>query len=151
MSQPLEEVEAARAEVVAKVDARRLAGLAAVDAIRFVLYDRVPGRGVELAIHAGTLMLPRRYREEGLAQVAHDAPVTLAKRYPHLSNDERSCVLGIAWCAALHEDPTLGRRALLRARYDRVAADLGDDGLRPRTAVDAWMSEVIAPIAANMR
>jgi hypothetical protein len=151
MSQPLEEVEAVRAEVVAKVDARKLAGLAAVDAIRFVLSDRVPGIGVQLAAHAGTLMLPRRYREEALAQIGHGAPVTLAKRYPHLSNDERSCVLGIAWCAALHDDPTLGRRALLRARYDRVAADLGDEGVKPRTIVDGWMSEVLAPIAANMR
>jgi hypothetical protein len=150
-SQSLEEVEAARAEAVARVDARKTVGLATVDAIRFVLSDRVPGPGVQLAAHAGTLVLPRRYREEALAQIGHGAPVTLARRYPNLSAEDRQCALGIAWAAALHEDPTLGRRALLRARYDRVAADLGDDGARPRTMIDTWLGEVIAPLAASMR
>jgi tellurite resistance protein len=146
-----DEVEEARADAVAAVDSRRAAGLATVDAVRFVLSDRVPGPGVHLAANAGTLVLPRRYREEAMAQVGHGAPVTLAGRHGHLSGEERSAVLGVTWAAALHDDPTIARRALLRARYDRVAHDLGDDGAKARVLVDGWIAEVLAPLATNMR
>ncbi len=145
------DVEAMRNEVVEKVDARRTAGLAVVDGVRFILADRVPGSGVALAAHAGTLLLPRRYREEALSQVAHGAPVTLAKRHHNMSQDERSAVLGVAWAAALHDDPSMGRRALLRSRFDRFAADIGDEGARVRPHVEAAMDEVLAIIASGVR
>ncbi len=147
---PPQELEAARADAIARVDARRLSGLAAVDAVRFVLMDRVPGAGVRLGAQAGHLMLPRRYREEGLAQVAHGAPVQLARRYKDLSSEDKVAVLGLAWAAALHEDPTVARRALLRARHDRVASDLGEDGLRCRAQIDEWVADVLAPAAFPM-
>lgn len=139
-----EDVEAARANAVGRVDARRLAGLATVDYVRYILCDRVPGSGVPLAASAGTLMLPRRYREEALAQVGHGAPVTLAGRYVNLPPEGRGVVLGIVWAAALHEDPTVGRLALLRARYERVANDLGEDGTREREAISTWVEEALA-------
>ena len=45
-------------------------------------------------------------------------------------------MLGVAWAAALADDPTVGRRALLRARWERVAEDLGEDDPSPRELVD---------------
>ena len=151
IAMPIEEVEHLRAEAVHRVDSRRLAGLATVDAARFMLTDRAPGIGVHLAAKAGTLMLPRRYREEALAQIGHGSPVSLAKRYQNLNAEERLTVMGIAWAVGMFEDPSMGRRALLRARHDRVAQDLGDDGTRARVMVDEWISQVLLPVAFNLK
>lgn len=147
---PAMELEVLRNEAVQRVDARRDAGQAAVESIRFVLSDRMPGHGVTLAAKVGALMLPRRYREEALTQVAHGAKPTLAKRHTSLSSEDRQTVLGIAWAAALYEDPSVARRALLRARHDRVAQDLGDEGAKARHAIDEWVSDVLAPAAFPM-
>jgi tellurite resistance protein len=144
------DLEVLRNEAVQRVDTRRLVGLATVDAVRFVLSDRAPGHGVILAAKAGSLMIPRRYREEALAQIGAGTRVTLAKRYPQLTTDDRQTVLGIAWAAAMYEDPSLARRALLRARHDRVAADLGEDGAKPRHGVVSWIEDVLAPAAFPM-
>ncbi|HSO37008.1 MAG TPA: hypothetical protein VLT33_31000 [Labilithrix sp.] len=144
------DLEVMRNDAVARIDTRRLAGLAAVDAVRFVLSDRMPGHGITLAAKAGQLMLPRRYREEALAQVGAGTRVTLAKRYPQLGHDDKHAVLGIAWAAAIYEDPSLARRALLRARHDRVAIDLGEDGNKSRHAIEDWVAEVLAPAAFPM-
>jgi hypothetical protein len=147
---PAIELEALRTEAVQRIDARRDAGQAVVDAIRFILQDRMPGHGVTLAANAGALMLPRRYREEALAQVAHGAKPKLAKRHTSLTSEDRQTVLGIAWAAALYEDPSVARRALLRARHDRVAQDLGDEGGKARLPVDEWIADVLAPAAYPM-
>ncbi|MBS2012306.1 MAG: hypothetical protein JST00_05445 [Deltaproteobacteria bacterium] len=147
---PAMDLEVLRNDAVARIDQRRTVGLATVDAIRFVLSDRVPGTGVTLAAKAGMLVLPRRYREEALAQIGHGTKVTLAKRYTSLSSEDRFSVLGIAWAAALYEDPSVARRALLRARHDRVAADIGDDGAKARAAVEEWFANVLAPAAFPM-
>lgn len=144
------DLEALRSDVVKLIDAQRNVGAASVDAIRFLLSDRMPGHGVTLAAKTGLLMIPRRYRDEVMAQVGHGAKVTLAKRYTALASDDKEAVLGVAWAAALYEDPSLGRRALLRARHDRVAADLGADGAKARQAVDEWVAEVLAPAAYPM-
>jgi hypothetical protein len=147
---PAMDLEVMRNEVVQRIDQRRNLGLAVVDAVRFVLSDRMPGHGVTLAARAGTLVLPRRFREEALAQIGHGARVTLAKRYTSLSSDDRQTVLGVAWAAALYEDPSVARRALLRARHDRFAQDLGDDGNKARHGVEDWFSDVLAPAAFPM-
>lgn len=147
---PVMDLEQVRNEVVKWIDVRRSAGEAAVDAIRFVLYDRMPGTGVTLAAKTGHLMVPRRYRDEVLAHVGHGARVALAKRYGSLPSDDRQMVLGIAWSAALYEDPSLARKALLRARHDRVAADLGEDGAKARHSVEEWMSELLGPAAYSL-
>jgi hypothetical protein len=144
------DLEVLRNEAVQHVDMRRLVGLATVDAIRFVLSDRMPGHGVTLAAKAGHLMLPRRYRDEALAQVGAGARVVLAKRYPQLVTADRQTVLGVSWAAAIYEDPSLARRALLRARHDRVAADLGEDGTKARGAIEDWVTDVLAPAAFPM-
>ncbi len=144
------DLEVLRNEAMSRVESRRLTGLATVDAIRFVLSDRMPGHGITLAAKAGQLMLPRRYREEALAQVGAGTRVTLAKRYPQLGHDDKHAILGIAWAAGLYDDPTLARRALLRARHDRVAIDLGEDGNKSRHAIEDWFAEVLAPAAFPM-
>ncbi len=144
------DLEVLRNDVVQKVEARRNSGQAVVDAIRFVLSDRMPGHGVTLAAKAGMFMIPKRYRDEVMAQVGHGAKVTLARRYTQLSPEDKMMVLGIAWAAALYEDPSMARRALLRARHDRVAQDLGEEGIKPRHAVDEWINEVLAPAAFPM-
>ncbi len=147
---PIVDVEYMRNEAIARVDARRMAGLATVDAVRYVLSDRVPGYGVQLAAFAGTLMLPRRFREEALAQVGHGAPVVLAQRYKGISGAEKTSVLGIAWAAALLEDPSISRQAVVRARLDRVAQDLGADPQDARRAVDDMILMALAEPSAAL-
>lgn len=144
------DLDVMRNEVIQRVDQRRILGLAVVDAVRFVLSDRMPGHGATLAVKAGTLVLPRRYREEALAQVGHGAKVALARRYTQLPSDDRAAALGMAWAAAIYEDPSIARRALLRARHDRVAADLGEDGNKARHGVEDWVYDVLAPAAFPM-
>jgi tellurite resistance protein len=148
---PNDEVESIRKDVLARVDGRRNAGLAAVDAVRYVLSDRCPGVGVQLAAQTGMLMLPRRWRQEALSAVGQGAPVALAKRHVGLEADERTAVLAIAWAAALVDDPTVGRKALLRARWERLAADLGEDDPSPREVVERWLSEAVAGVARNLQ
>ena len=145
-----QDVEMLKDEAIALIARLRAAGLAAIDAIRFVLADRVPGAGIQLAANVGTLLLPRRYREEALAQVAQGAPVVLAKRHAALPSDDRAAVIGIAWAAALQGDPSLARRALLRARVDRFAADMGEQGGRVRPIVEAAIDEALAAVATGM-
>jgi Tellurite resistance protein TerB len=151
ISAPNEEVESARKEALARVDGRRKAGIAAVDAVRYVLSDRCPGPGVQLAALTGTLMLPKRWRDEALAPVGQGAPVALAKRHAGLDGEERAAVLGVAWAVALADDPTVGRRALLRARWERVAEDLGEDDPGARETLDRWMGESLAGVARTLQ
>lgn len=150
LSFPAMDLEVLRNDVVQKIEARRLAGQAAVDAIRFVLSDRMPGHGVALAAKSAAILIPKRYRDEVMAQVGQGAKVTLAKRFTQLAGEDKNTVLGIAWAAALYEDPSVARRALLRARHDRIASDLGEDGAKPRLAVDEWVNDVLAPAAFPM-
>ena len=146
-----DEVESVRKEALAWVDGRRKQGLAAVDAVRYVLRDRCPGLGVQLAALTGTLLLPRRWRDEALVAVGQGAPVALAKRHAGLDADERASVLGLAWAVALADDPSIGRRALLRARWEGVAADLGEDDPGAREMLDRWMGESLASVARTLQ
>jgi tellurite resistance protein len=146
-----EEIEEARRTAVHFVDWRRKAGAAAVDGVRYVLSDRVPGLGVQLAALAGTIMLPRRWRDEALAPVGQGTPVTLAGRHAGLEADDRRAVLGVTWAAALAEDPSVGRRAVLCARWERFAEDLGEDDPQPREIVERWLTEALAGVARTLQ
>jgi tellurite resistance protein len=145
------DLEDARRDAVEFIDWRRRAGAAAVDGVRYVLSDRVPGLGVQLAAMAGTLMLPRRWREESLAPVAHGTPVVLARRHVGLEAEDRRAVLGLAWAASIVEDPSVGRRALLRARWERFAEDLGEDDPESREIVERWLTEALAGVARTLQ
>jgi tellurite resistance protein len=146
-----EDIEEARRGAVDFIDWRRRAGAAAVDGVRYVLSDRMPGLGVQLAALAGTIMLPRRWRDEALAPVGQGAPVTLARRHIGIEADDRRAVLGVVWAAALAEDPSLGRRAVLCARWERFAEDLGEDDPLPREIVERWLTEALAGVARTLQ
>jgi hypothetical protein len=151
MSVPGDEVESARREAIDRIDARRRVGAAAVDGVRYMLGDRCPGLGIQLAALTGTVILPKRWREEVLAGVGQGVPVTLAKRHTGLSSEERMAVLGIAWAAALADNPGLGRRALLRARWERLSRDLDEDDPSPREVVDRWVDDGLAGVARTLQ
>ncbi len=142
--------EHARRDAIAQVEGLQRSGAAAVDAVRFVLSDRCPGIGVQLASLAGALMVPKRWREEVLGPVGHGTPVALAKRHHGMDSEARHTVLGVAWAAALIDNPSVGRRALLRARWERVAADLGEDDPAPREDVERWTGEALAGVARTL-
>jgi hypothetical protein len=146
------EIEAFRNEAVERVESRRASGLAAIDAVRFILADRIPGYGTDVAVQIAHLLLPRRYRDEAISNAAHwgTTPATAAQlggRHKSLKADEKELVLQLAWCAALFEDPQLSRKALLRGRHDRIAQDLGIDGAKVRPGIEEWLSAVLAPAA----
>jgi hypothetical protein len=146
-----EDSEAGRREALDRIDHRRKTGVAAVDGVCFVLSDRSPGLGVQLAALTAALMLPRRWRDEALAAVAQGAPVTLARRHAGLATEERHAILGVAWAAALVDNPSIGRRALLRARWERFSEDLGEDDPAPRQRVEHWLADALAGVARTLR
>lgn len=151
LSVAVADVEIMRNEAIARVDSRRAAGLATVEAIRWVLADRMPGYAVQLAGYAGALVIPRRYREEPLQQIG-TAPVVLQQRHKGLTSAEKSSVLGIAWAAALMEDPSVSRQAIVRSRLDRFAQDLSADPQEARRAVDHMLAMCLAePSAAAVK
>lgn len=151
MAIPPDDNEQARRDGIARVDAQRRVGAAAVDAVHYVMSDRCPGIGVQIAALTGRLMLPKRWREESLAPVGQGAPAALAKRHTGLDRDERFAVLAVAWAAALVDDPSMGRRALLRARWERVAADLEEDDPAAREVVETWIGEALAGVARTLQ
>ncbi|MFO0667308.1 MAG: hypothetical protein U0174_25380 [Polyangiaceae bacterium] len=150
LSVPAADIESTRNEAVARVDARRAAGLAAVDAVRFTLADRMNGIGSKLALAVGHLMLPKRYRDEALSHVEHWNKFQLSGRHKDLASEEKTTVLALAWAAALFEDPSVSRRAVCRARHDRVAQDMGTDGAQVRSEIEKWFADVLAPAAFQL-
>ena len=140
------DAESLRTAALSRVDARKLAGAAAIDAVRFTMIDRTPGYGHALAVHAGHFFLPRLHRDEGMAR-ANGAPVELAKKFRDLATPDKERALGVAWLAGYWDDPSTARRALLRARHERVATDLGFDATKLRDRIDTWMMAALAPAA----
>ena len=124
--------------------------MAAVDGIRYVLSDRQQGLGTQLASLTGALMLPRRWRGEALAPVAQGSPPTLAKRHVGLDSNGRFAVLGVAWAAGLMDNPTIGRVALSRGRWERLAQDLGEDDPSARKIVERWIDEALVGVARTL-
>lgn len=144
------DVEILRGEVTIQVERRKYVGLAALDAVRYVLQGSDPARVRALAASVGALLLPELHREEGLGPVRHETPVTLGKRHRNLSDNGRNTVLALAWAAALADDPSLATRAVRRTRHERVGADLGLDAGKLRAAVDLHVAETLAPLADEL-
>jgi tellurite resistance protein len=145
-----QEVEEARGVANEKVERGRLFGLAAVEVMRVLLADRIPGPAAELTFGIGKLVTPRRYQAEVLAPGANVA-TGIGKRYAKLELADRGAVLAMAWAAALYEDPPLSRKAALRARFDRLAVEMGEEGGKVRSAVEGPIDETIATLASGMR
>jgi len=144
------DVEEARRQAQAHLEARSKAGAAAVDGVRFVLSDRRPGLGVRLAALVARLMIPRRWRDEALASIGLGAPVTLAKRHDGLDARARAAALRVAWVAALADDPSVARRALLAARWEQFAKDLGEDDSTLRDLAERWITDALASAARTL-
>lgn len=149
LSIPAMDLEVVKNQVLEMLDARKLAGLATIDAVRFVLSDRAE-EAATLAKGLVPILFARAHRDEALANVASGPTVTMAKRYRKLDDGLRRMALGVAWALAMRDDPSLTRRALLRARHDRVAEDVRDDGALGRAAVDGWLDAMLAPAAKAM-
>jgi hypothetical protein len=145
---PAADVESLRNEAIARVDGRRAAGLAAIDAVRFVLGDGE--ESAQLARAVGELALPRRHRTEALAPLEHAAPVVLAGRHRGLPMADKLQALSIAYALALRSDPTIARQALLRARLDRFSVDLGANPADARKPVDQALAIALGELAATL-
>ncbi len=146
----VEVVEELRNRAISQIDARRLLGLATTDGLRYLLSDRVATSAQELVLRTAELLLPRRFRDEATGPVRHKVAATLGRRYTALSSDDKQTALGVLWAAAMWEDPSQSRRALLRSRHDKIANDLGDDGARARGAIEGWLADTLAPAAFPM-
>lgn len=124
-----EDTEVARKQAQAEVDARKVLGAAAVDAVRYVLSDD-EGMGPRLARIVAYLALPPVHRGEPLAAIEHGGPIVLAKRHA-LDRKQRELCLTLVWFAVLGTNPDQTRWAELSVRHDRVASDIGSRGEGP--------------------
>ena len=92
-----------------------------VDGVRFLLSDRCPGLGVQLGALVGSLMLPRRFRDEALASVGQDSRSRSRSR--HASSRPR---------ARRGARRRLGRGARSRTRRSRGGRSSRRDGSASR-------------------
>jgi hypothetical protein len=134
-----EEVNQAREEARALIDAAKDFGEACVDGIRWLL----EGDGAEsdrFAVAAARLTLSAIQRHDAITAINVGSPVLLGRRH-RLDRKQREAALGLAWLAAVHANPTYLRRAELVGRHDKLAADLGDeaDGAAIRAVLDRWV------------
>lgn len=140
------EVENLRGEVAAQVERRKYVGLAAIDAVRYVLQGAEPEWLRGLATAVGLTVLPELHLEDGLGPIRHDVAATLGKRHRNLSDRGRAGVLALTWAAAVSDDPGMALRAVRAARHERLAADLGAEAVRLRVGVDAYLADTLAAI-----
>jgi hypothetical protein len=141
-----EEVNQAREEARAAMDAGKEFGEACVDALRWLLEDN-RAESDQFAVAAARLALAPIQRHDAFTAINVGTPVLLGKRH-RLDRKHREAALGMAWLAAVHANPTYLRRAALVDRHDRLATDLGDeaDGAAIRSALDRWVELELAAI-----
>ncbi len=138
-------IEEARHYAEESTAKQHLVGLAAVDALRYVLQPLDDAQTLPLFTAAAHLSVPPLKRGEVLRVLESKTATPLAAQH-QLDKEARAAVLGAAWAAALATDPTLTMRARLAARHDRVAVDLGSDhaGRDARDTLDEYMAEILA-------
>jgi hypothetical protein len=132
-----EEVNQARDEARAFIDAGKDFGEACVDAIRWLLEGEESDR---FAVAAARLTLSPIQRHDAITAVNVGSPVVLGRRH-RVDRRQREAALALAWLAAVHGNPTYLRRAELAGRHDRLAADFGDEaeGAAVRGALDRFI------------
>jgi hypothetical protein len=142
-----EAVAEVRDEARALGDDGKAFGDAAVDAVRY-LFDADDVEGTRFATAAMRLTLTPIQRHDAITGLNLGNPVLLGKRHK-LDRKQRDAVLGLAWVAAVHQNPTYIRRAGLVARHDKLAADLGDEesGGAVRTVVDRYVEQELGAVA----
>jgi hypothetical protein len=139
-----EDTEAARRHGQGEVDARKILGVAAVDAVRYVLADdeAMGGRLAQVVAH---LALPPVHRTEQLSAIEHGGAIVLARRHA-LEKKQRELCLALVWFAALGTNPDQTRQAELSVRHDRVASDIGSkgEGSAARAAASSFVQDQLA-------
>jgi hypothetical protein len=121
----IDAVNGARTDARDQIEASRDFGESCVEAVRFML-DGDDAASERYGIAAARLMLPAIQRRDAITAINVGGPAVLARKHK-LDRREREAVLGLAWIMALHQNPTITRRAELALRHTRVAADLGDE------------------------
>lgn len=139
-----EDTEAARRQARDDVDSRKALGVAAVDAVRYVLSDDA-GACVRLSKMVAKLALPPVHRAESMAAIEHGGPIVLARRH-ELERKQREVCLTLTWVAALATNPEQTRLAEYLVRHDRVASDIGSKGEGPaaRAFATSFLQEQLA-------
>lgn len=143
------DVESLRSEALASLERDHAVGLAAVDALRFLLAES-PAESKPLIEAALRLLLPPMHLQEPLAALSQDAKVTLARRH-RLDREGKAHVLALTWIAALRDDPALTRRIELVALHETIAEDLdaGGAGSAVREDVDAFVEAELLGAASR--
>jgi hypothetical protein len=145
-----DDVNSARADARAQLDASKDFGEASVEAIRYLLSDDVV-ESERLAVAAARLTLPAIQRRDAITAINVGGAVTLGKKHA-LDRRRREAVLALAWTAAMRCNPTYAHRAVLAARHNSVAADLGEvaEGETIRAMIDRHIeSELGATLEAE--
>jgi len=131
------DIETTRAEAQQALTTRKAVGVAAIDALRFLLTEPAQRPLLEGVVR---LWLPPSDIDEPLAAIAQNAPITFAQRH-RLDREGKRLVLYAAWLAALHSNPTIAQRAELIAKHETIASDLdaGAIGGEAREELDAFV------------
>lgn len=131
------DTEAARSGIHQALETRKAVGLATTDALRYLLPHADDAPLLEAIVR---LLLPPSQLEEPLSAVRQNAPITFAKRH-RLDREGKKLVLVCCWLAALHQNPTIAKRAELLAKHETIASDLdaGALGGEVREELDAFV------------
>lgn len=146
-----DDVNTARADARGMLDASKDFGEACVEAIRYLLSHDL-AESERLAVAAARLTLPAIQRRDAITAINVGGAVTLGKKHL-LDRRRREAVLALAWAAAMRGNPTFAHRAVLAARHNAVAADLGDaaEGETIRAMVDRHLeTELGTALAGEM-
>ncbi len=127
LGQSVDEVNSARNDARAMLDGAKQLGEASVETVRYLFSDDT-AEGDKIGAAVARLSLPLVLRREALTAINVGGPVTLGKKFK-VDKRERETILGLLWITAARANPSYTRRAILAARHDRVAIDLGDVSL----------------------
>jgi hypothetical protein len=142
-----EDTEAQRRQAKGEVDASKVFGAAALDAVRYVLFDDEV-MGPDLARVVVQLALPPVHRGEMVAAIEHGGSVVLGRRHS-LERKQAEACLALAWFAALSTNPEQTRTAELVLRHDRVASDIGSraEGVSARSLATSFVQDQLTSSA----
>lgn len=150
LSVPLQQAVDMRAGVREEIEERSVSGRVFLDATRYLLADDPQARS-----YVGELIceiaIPPATRAEAQRALRDSGPFTLGAK-SSLDRKRRAGALAVAWAAGLRENPTIARRAVLAARHDRIASDLGiaGDGPRVRGLVEGVLDARAALLARTL-
>lgn len=139
-------IEEARVAAERATASQLAIGVAAIDAIRYVVQLLPEAQALPLVVGAAHLAIPPVKRPDCLRAITSRTTTPLAREHGKVDKSARGASLAAAWAAALSFDPTSTMRARLVARHDRVSTDLGSEsaGRDARGLVDEHVEGVLA-------